>query len=211
MVRLAHTERRDPLPAAPAAAAAGDSGAEDDESDAALIERSLTRPDVFARLFDRYADEIHAYAARRLGPDGAAAADDVTAETFLIAFKKRKRYDATRADARPWLYGIASKLIAGHRRTEVRRLRALARQAPEPDVDFEERSAERVAAWRLRPRLAAALAALSAGERNLLLLVAWAELSYEDAAAALNIPIGTVRSRLSRTRAKIRRFLEEAE
>ncbi len=207
-MRLARLERLDPLPAAPSA---GDAGAEGGDSDAALIERSLTSPDVFAGLFDRHADEIHAYAARRLGPDEVAVADDVTAETFLVAFKKRKRYDATRADARPWLYGIASKLIAGHRRTEVRRLRALARQAPEPDDGFEERSAERVSAQRLRPRLAAALAALSAGERNLLLLVAWAELSYEDAAAALDIPIGTVRSRLSRTRTKIRRFLEEAE
>ncbi|MEV5409519.1 RNA polymerase sigma factor [Thermopolyspora sp. NPDC052614] len=205
-MRLARSERLGPPPVSSSAAEFGPAGG---ESDAELIERSLTSPDVFAGLFDRHADEIHAYAARRLGPDGVAAADDVTAETFLIAFKKRKRYDLTQADARPWLYGIASKLIAGHRRTEVRRLQALARQAPEPDDTFEERCAERVSAQRLRPRLAAALAALSAGERNLLLLVAWAELSYEDAATALDIPIGTVRSRLSRTRAKIRRFLEQ--
>jgi RNA polymerase sigma factor (sigma-70 family) len=206
-VRPAGLERPPSPRTSPAAGERDDAG---DDSDAALIERSLRHPEVFSGLFDRHADEIHAYAARRLGPDEVAVADDVTAETFLVAFKKRKRYDATRADARPWLYGIASRLIAGHRRTEVRRLRALARQAPEPDDGFEERSAERVSAQRLRPRLAAALAALSAAERNLLLLVAWAELSYEDAAAALGIPIGTVRSRLSRTRTKIRRFLEEA-
>ncbi|MFC4059428.1 RNA polymerase sigma factor [Planomonospora corallina] len=174
--------------------------------DAALIERSLADPDAFAGLFDRHADEIHRYAARRL--DDAASADDVTAETFLVAFRKRARYDLGRADARPWLYGIASNLISGHRRAETRRLRALARQAPERAAGFEERSAERVTADLLRPALAAALTRLSSAERDLLLLVAWAELSYEEAAEALGIPVGTVRSRLSRTRTKIRRFLE---
>ncbi|WP_239129405.1 RNA polymerase sigma factor [Planobispora takensis] len=175
-------------------------------SDAALIEESLADPDRFAGLFDRHADEIHRYAARRL--DDVTAADDVTAETFLVAFRKRTRYDPARSDARPWLYGIASKLISGHRRAETRRLKALARQAPERATGFEERSAERVTADGLRPALAAALAGLSSAERDLLLLVAWAELTYEEAAEALGIPIGTVRSRLSRTRTKIRRSLE---
>ncbi|GAA3151147.1 RNA polymerase sigma factor [Planomonospora alba] len=174
--------------------------------DAALIERSLADPDVFAGLFDRHADEIHRYAARRL--DDASMADDVTAETFLVAFRKRARYDLSRPDARPWLYGIASNLVSGHRRAETRRLKALARQAPERAAGFEERSAERVTAGLLRPALAAALAELGSAERELLLLVAWAELTYEEAAEALGIPIGTVRSRLSRTRTKIRRLLE---
>ncbi|WP_433254203.1 RNA polymerase sigma factor [Streptosporangium sp. CA-135522] len=174
--------------------------------DAALIKESMADPDRFAGLFDRHADEIHRYAARRL--DDVTTADDVTAETFLVAFRKRTRYDLTRADARPWLYGIASNLISGHRRAEIRRLRALAQQAPEPAAGFEERSAERVTADQLRPVLAAALARLGSAERDLLLLVAWAELTYEEAAQALGIPIGTVRSRLSRTRTKIRRFLE---
>ncbi|WP_307845288.1 RNA polymerase sigma factor [Planomonospora sp. ID67723] len=174
--------------------------------DAALIEESLADPDRFAGLFDRHADEIHRYAARRL--DDVTTADDVTAETFLVAFRKRTRYDLARHDARPWLYGIASNLISGHRRAETRRLKALARQAPERAAGFEERSAERVTADALRPALAAALARLSSAERDLLLLVAWAELTYEEAAEALGIPIGTVRSRLSRTRTKIRRSLE---
>ncbi|MEV4326723.1 sigma-70 family RNA polymerase sigma factor, partial [Microbispora rosea] len=82
-------------------------------SDAELIEASLTAPERFAGVFDRHADEIHAYAGRRLGPEHA---DDVTAETFLVAFRKRQRYDTTRPDARPWLYGIAGNLISGHRR-----------------------------------------------------------------------------------------------
>ncbi|GAA2854113.1 RNA polymerase sigma factor [Streptosporangium fragile] len=174
--------------------------------DAELIRQSLTDPDRFAGLFDRHADEIHRYAARRL--DDVTMADDVTAETFLVAFRKRARYDLGRTDARPWLYGIASNFISGHRRAETRRLKMLARQAPDPATGFEERSAERVSADRLRPALAAALARLGSAERDLLLLVAWADLTYEEAAQALGIPIGTVRSRLSRTRTKIRRFLE---
>ncbi|MEU7984079.1 RNA polymerase sigma factor [Streptosporangium canum] len=185
---------------------AGTSMLSSPSDDSALIEESLADPDRFAGLFDRHADEIHRYAARRL--DDVTTADDVTAETFLVAFRKRARYDLGRPDARPWLYGIASNLISGHRRAETRRLKALARQTPEPAAEFEERSAERVTADQLRPALAAALARLGSAERDLLLLVAWAELTYEEAAQALGIPIGTVRSRLSRTRTKIRRSLE---
>ncbi|WP_328709527.1 RNA polymerase sigma factor [Microbispora hainanensis] len=176
-----------------------------------MIEASLTAPERFAGVFDRHADEIHAYAGRRLGPEHA---DDVTAETFLVAFRKWHRYDASRPDARPWLYGIAANLISGHRRSEIRRLRALARaprDADERGLHEEERGAERASAAVLRPALAAALARLSTAERDLLLLVAWADLSYEEAAEALKIPIGTVRSRLHRVRAKLRRHLDLPE
>ncbi|MEO3856083.1 RNA polymerase sigma factor [Acrocarpospora sp. B8E8] len=173
--------------------------------DAALIRASLERPDEFAIVFDRHADEIHDYAARRLHREQA---DDVTAETFLIAFRKRHRYDQTRSDARPWLYGIAANLIAGHRRSEVRRLKAMARAPRETTVDEEERSAERASAEAMRPALALALAKLSAQQRELLLMIAWADLSYKEAAEAMNIPVGTVRSRLHRIRAKLRDHLE---
>ncbi|MCC5575193.1 RNA polymerase sigma factor [Microtetraspora sp. AC03309] len=184
-------------------------------SDAGLIRASLDRPEEFAGVFDRHSDEIHAYVARRLGPE-LGQADDVTAETFLIAFRKRHRYDLTRPDARPWLYGIAGKLISGHRRSEVRRLKSLARaaggaEASGTELHEEERSAERASAAAMRPALAAALARLSAAERDLLLLVAWADLTYEETAEALKIPIGTVRSRLHRIRAKLRRHLHLSE
>ncbi|WP_285704304.1 RNA polymerase sigma factor [Microtetraspora sp. NBRC 16547] len=184
-------------------------------SDAGLIRASLDRPEDFAGVFDRHADEIHAYVARRLGPE-LGQADDVTAETFLVAFRKRHKYDLTRPDARPWLYGIAGKLISGHRRSEVRRLRSLARAASGAaasgaELHEEERSAERASAAAMRPGLAAALARLSAAERDLLLLVAWADLTYEETAEALKIPIGTVRSRLHRIRAKLRRHLNLSE
>ncbi|GII79562.1 DNA-directed RNA polymerase sigma-70 factor [Sphaerisporangium rufum] len=170
--------------------------------DSTVIERSLDRPELFAVLFDRYADEMYRYAARRLG---AEPAEDLVAELFLVAFRGRGRYVAARADARPWLYGIATNLVSQHRRAERRRVRLMARVPADPPPEFDERSADRVTAEQLQPRLAQVLARLSAGERDLLLLVAWAELSYEDAAAALGVPVGTVRSRLHRVRAKVRR------
>lgn len=99
------------------------------ERDGHVIARSLEHPELFARLYDRYAPDIHRYAARRLGDH---AADDVTADTFLTAFRVRARYDASRASARPWLYGIAAHFIGKQRRKEVRGLRALARTGQDP-------------------------------------------------------------------------------
>ncbi|MDQ2875919.1 MAG: RNA polymerase sigma factor [Actinomycetota bacterium] len=172
-------------------------------SDAALIEMSLTVPETFAVVFDRHAGEIHRYVAGRLGAD---AADDVTADTFLTAFRKRTTYDQDREEARPWLYGIATNLIGEYRRTERRRLRTLARTpAAERPESFEDTATDKITAERLRPRLASALARLSPAERDLLLLVAWTDLTYVGVAQALGIPPGTVASRLHRVRKKIRR------
>lgn len=170
--------------------------------DATLIAESLADPERFALVFDRHADDIHRYVSRRLGPD---LADDVVSDTFLTAFRKRAAYDPSRADARPWLYGIASRLIRAHRRAETRRTRLLSRPPDVPDEPFDERSAARVTSAQLQPRLAKVLTGLSAADRDLLLLVAWADLTYEECAAALGLPLGTVRSRLHRVRAKIRR------
>ncbi|GAA2598328.1 RNA polymerase sigma factor [Actinomadura fulvescens] len=179
--------------------------AAEDESDAALVRESLSRPEAFAAVFDRHSDEVYRYVARRLGPE---AAEDIVADTFLTAFRKRGGYDVSRPDARPWLYGIATNLIRTHRRAEVRRNRALARsREPEVAESFDERSAARVTAERLQPRLAAVLGRLSTAERDLLLLIAWADLTYEEAAQALGVPMGTVRSRLHRIRKKLRRAL----
>jgi RNA polymerase sigma factor (sigma-70 family) len=178
-------------------------------SDAKLIEQSLAEPEVFAVLFDRYAADIHHYAARRLG---ASAADDLVAETFLAAFRRRTSYDTSRSQARPWLYGIATTLIARQRRSEQRLYRALARTGvdplPEPIADQVVR---RVAAQGQQRRLAAALAGLSSADREVLLLVAWGGLSYEEIAEAVAVPIGTVRSRLHRARRKVREALANAE
>ncbi|MEV0824691.1 RNA polymerase sigma factor [Nonomuraea rubra] len=93
--------------------------------DAALIERSLNEPEIFAVLFDRHARYLHRYVVRRLGPSEAV---DVVADTFLTAFQRRGDFDQARADARPWLYGIASNLIGKHRRTEMSLYRAYIRR-----------------------------------------------------------------------------------
>jgi RNA polymerase sigma factor (sigma-70 family) len=176
------------------------------EDDAEVVAQSLEQPELFARLYDRYAPDIHRYAARRLG-DGAA--DDLTADTFLIAFRIRSRYDRTRPNARPWLYGIAGNLIGKQRRAEVRALKALARTGHDPvseswDATWVEDTDSRIAA---QGPLAGALAALSAGDRHVLLLVAWAELTYQEVAEALGVPVGTVRSLLNRARRKVRTAL----
>jgi RNA polymerase sigma factor (sigma-70 family) len=173
--------------------------------DAALIERSWHEPEAFAALYDRHAAPIHRFAGRRLGDQ---LADDVVGETFLAAFRRRKRYDLRRADARPWLYGIAANVIGKHRRAEVRMLRAFARTGTDPvAAGHADLVDSRVCAAAVQRDLAAALAALPGGDRDVLLLIAWADLSYEETAAALGIPVGTVRSRLHRARRKVREAL----
>jgi RNA polymerase sigma-70 factor (ECF subfamily) len=173
--------------------------------DAAVIEASRAEPDRFARVFDRHAPYIHRYLARRVGRQ---AADDLVAETFLVAFGKRAGYDPRFPDARPWLYGIATNLIAQHRRQETRQLRLRQAAAPDPvQHDHAERAALDVTAQSLRASPAQALARLARPDRDVLLLIAWEQLSYGEVARALNIPVGTVRSRLHRARTKIREAL----
>jgi RNA polymerase sigma factor (sigma-70 family) len=177
-------------------------------TDAAIIARSLAEPERFASVFDRHYPRIHAFAARRLGPN---LADDVASETFLIAFDRRHRYDTAHPDAAPWLYGIASNLISRQRRAELRRLRALSRAGAAERADgHAELVAGRVDARALRARLAAALAGIRDRDREVLLLVAWAGLSLEEAARALEVPAGTARSRLHRARRRTRAALGDA-
>jgi RNA polymerase sigma factor (sigma-70 family) len=110
--------------------------------------------------------------------------------------------------ARPWLYGIAANVIGKYRRAEVRMLRAFARTGADPVTDdYSDRIDSRVSAAAVQRDLAAALAGLPAGDRDVLLLIAWADLSYEETAAALRIPVGTVRPRLNRARRKVRKAL----
>ena len=172
-------------------------------SDAELIAASRQRHELFAPIFDRHAAVLYRYAARRLGAD---AAEDVVSETMLAAFRRRLRYDTTRRDARPWLFGILTREIAQRRRVEHGRYRALARA--ERPVDQQEGPADEVAAavtaQAVRGPLMAALARLPHRDREVLLRTAWAALTYQEIAEALDIPTGTVGSRLNRARRKVR-------
>src|SRR4051794_10094603 len=129
------------------------------EDDAAVINGSLRDPERFAVVFDRHGRHIQRYLARRLG---AQAADDLLAETFLIAFRKRRQYDFGRLDARPWLYGIATHLVSQHRRDEVRGYRLRNAVIAEPDEGCHaDRVAAQVTAQAMGGLLTIALAELA--------------------------------------------------
>ena len=170
--------------------------------DADLIRRSEAEPEQFAALFRRHSGALHRYVARRLG---SHVAEDIVAEVFLTAFRQRHRYQPSQPDARPWLYGIATNLIARQRRTEVRELKLrLAVGPPSTEEGHADRVADRVTAQALATRLDRALAALRPRERDILLLVAAEGLAYQEVAEALSVPLGTVKSRLNRARGRIR-------
>ena len=176
--------------------------------DSEVVDRSLTDPGHFAVIFDRHASSVHRYLSRRVGD----LADDLLSETFLVAFRRRADYRAVHVEVRPWLLGIATHLVQGQQRAERRRLRALGRTAaPAPALppDDDELS-DRLAARALRGPIAAALAGLKAADRDVLLLFAWEQLSYEEIAAVLDVPVGTVRSRLHRARRQTRAALAAA-
>ncbi|MFI7447368.1 RNA polymerase sigma factor [Nonomuraea sp. NPDC049714] len=176
-------------------------------TDAELVVQYQRDPDLFTVVHDRYFRDIYLYVAGRLDTQ---IAEDITAETFLLAFDQRDRFDPERGGLRPWLFGFATNLIARHRRKETRHYRALSRLGPEPVVEgHENRVVASVAAERMQPHLAKALAALSGGERDVLLLVALGQLSYDEVAEALGIAVGTVGSRLSRARAKIHALIDQ--
>lgn len=178
------------------------------DRDARAMAASLVRPDAFAAVFEAHFAAIHRYLARRLGRD---LADELAAETFAVAFQKRAGFDPAYGSARPWLFGIATRLVARHRRREERELRAFARSGVDPVMTgAEDRAIARADARDAAPALAAALATLSIDERDVLVLHAWAELSDAEIAISLAIPLGTVKSRLHRARRRLRDALVSA-
>jgi RNA polymerase sigma factor (sigma-70 family) len=157
----------------------------------------------FEAAFEAEFAPLHRYLARRLGQ---SLADELAAETFAVAFRSWDRLDPTRP-VRPWLYGIAANLVRHHWRKERRMLRAYARTGVDPVLAEVDEVAERLDAERRQRELAKALAALRPAEREILLLHAWAELTDSEIAEALSLPIGTVKSRLSRARERLRNQL----
>jgi RNA polymerase sigma factor (sigma-70 family) len=175
------------------------------ETDAVVIERSLTTPDAFGDVFDRHWDSVYRYCRSRTGAEG----EDLAAETFRLAFDRRGAYDLERPDAGPWLFGLATNLIRNHLRRCDRGQRAVARLQTGDRDDLADAAIGRAEAALLGPMLARALDGIPARDRDALLLVAWSDLSYEEVAEALGIPLGTVRSRISRARLRLRARLAE--
>jgi RNA polymerase sigma-70 factor (ECF subfamily) len=178
-------------------------------TDAELIAASLTEPARFAELFDRHFAAVFRFAERRVGYDQAG---EVASETFTRAFARRHAYRGDVPDALPWLYGIASNLVLHERRRFARYLAAVERAANEATVAeldggvaAADRRLDAPGDWE---RMRRALLALNDTDRELLLLVAWDELSYEGAAAVLGLQVGTVRSKLHRAKARLRELLE---
>ena len=173
-----------------------------EESDGAVIAGSLETPGAFGIIFDRHGSTLLRFLARRVDP---AEAEDLLGEVFRIAFERRSVFERDRDSARPWLYGIAANVVAKHHRSEARRLRAMARVPAGrlPDDDPAERAVAAADAGALWARVMDAIGIFPEAERQVLLLFAWEELSYDEIASALGVPVGTVRSRLSRGRTRL--------
>ena len=165
----------------------------------------------FDAVFREHFAPVYRFVARRVGQ---ALAEDLAAEVFATAYRRRAAYQPERGSLRSWLYGIATNVVRGHWRDEQQLLELDARIArdslgPLPAAQFADAADERVIAAALAPRIAGALASLNREQREVLLLHAWAGLSHEEIAAALGIAPGTARSRLSRARAALRAQLGE--
>ena len=165
----------------------------------------IADPAAFEAAFREHFPPVYRFIARRVGP---ALAEDLAAETFATAYRRRGSFEPGRGSLRSWLYGIATNLVRNQWRAEQHLLALDARLVPETDFpDDHEAIDERVIAAMLAPRLAAALGELTRDQRDVLLLHAWAEVSHDEIAAALGIAPGTVRSRLSRARGLLRAHL----
>jgi len=176
-------------------------------TDAEVIATSLSDPVSFGVIYDRHAQSLHRYLARRVGQE----ADDLLGEVFCAAFGSRDRFDLCRPSALPWMYGIAANLLGKFRASESRRLAAVARAAgaslagSEPWADTDER----LDAHGPGSKVLEAVLSLPDGERDVTLLYAWEDLSYQEIATALDVPVGTVRSRLNRVRRRLADLQDE--
>jgi RNA polymerase sigma factor (sigma-70 family) len=172
-------------------------------SDADLWARSRAGDgEAFGLLFDRHARLIYNYCFRRIG--NREAAQDLLSMVFLEAWRRREK-ELPADKVLPWLYGIATNVVHHHRRSERRFAAALSR-VPRPvgEPDFAGGVAEHLDYERQAQQALKRLRMLPKREQDVFVLCAGMELSYEDAALALGLPVGTVRSRLSRARARLR-------
>ena len=168
---------------------------------------SLARPAEFTAIFDRHARSVLGFLERRVGP---GLAEDLLSDVFRIAFERRSDFDIARAEAAPWLFGIAGNLVRRHRRSQERRFRAIARAAADHAAvvdDATDGVTEAVDARRQLPMVVEAMNELSDIDRDVLLMAAFEQMPQATIAAALSIPVGTVKSRLSRARRVVRERL----
>lgn len=173
-------------------------------ADGEVVAGSMREPERFSEIFERYFAVIHGYLARRIGSD---LADDLAAQVFTVAFERRTAFRPEAQSALPWLYGIATNLMRSHRRSERRLLAAVARVGNERAMTQEELGGTDSRCD--EARLARALSKLDPDQRDVILLFAWAGLSHLEIANALEIPPGTVASRLFRARRRLRACLAD--
>lgn len=176
-------------------------------TDAELVASSMREPEAFTRLFERHWEALFRFCQSRAG----SAGEDIAAETFRVAFDRRRRYDGRYTDARPWLFGIATNLLRDHFRSARREERKLARSATLDMPGHSDAELNELERQLLGPQLSEALQGLPAADRDALLLLAWADLDYEQIAQALDVPLGTVRSRIHRARQRVREYLDGCE
>ncbi len=174
-------------------------------SDAELWERARGGDaEAFGDLYERHARAVQAYCLWRSAD--LQAAEDATATVFLEAWRRRERLPLETDSAAALLLGIANNVLRGQWRSRRRYRDALSRIRAAGDgggSDAEGEAIDRLDAERELREAGAAIRALPRREREVLALIAWGELSYEETAAALGVPVGTVRSRLSRARARV--------
>jgi RNA polymerase sigma-70 factor (ECF subfamily) len=172
-------------------------------SDADLWARSRAgNADAFGLLFQRYASPIYNFCFRRIG--NQATAQDLLSIVFLEAWRRRDK-ELPSDKVLPWFYGIATNVVRHQRRSERRFAAAMSRlPIGDPEPDFAGAANERLDYERQAQTARDLLGALTKGEQDVFVLCVGMEVSYEDAAFALGLPIGTVRSRLSRARVRLR-------
>ena len=158
----------------------------------------------FGVLFERHAGRIYNYCFRRTAD--WALAEDLTATTFLLAWRSRGRAPLQADSALPLLFGIATNVLRNQRRSRRRGREAFARlpleRAEEPD--FGDEVSTRLDDQVAMRGILRLFRRLPQREQDVIAICDWSALSYEEAAIALDIPIGTVRSRLARGRQRLR-------
>jgi RNA polymerase sigma-70 factor (ECF subfamily) len=171
-------------------------------SDESLLKASANGDErAFSELYERHARTIYNYLFRRLGD--WSEAEDLTAVVFLEAFRRRSEVVVVEGKLLPWLYGIATNVLRNRRRAMWRHRRLVAQLAREPRTDVSPDVAARSEAAEQMRAVLERIAILPRQQQDVIALCTWSGLSYEEAAAALGAPVGTVRSRLSRARAAL--------